>query len=67
MLQYSQLRYVILENNSSPEFSNGYIATPPQTPLWIITVSDLEPLDLAFSGMHYKQLIQNSKLKPDHN
>ena len=44
-------------NNGSPAFSNGYITTPPQTPLCIITVSDSQPLDLAVSGMHCKQLI----------
>ena len=54
-------------NNTSPEFSDGYTATPPQTPLWIITISDSEPRDHAVSGMHRKQLIRNSKLKPDHN
>ena len=54
-------------NNASPEFSDGYTATPSQTPLWIITISDSEPLDHAVSGMHCKQLIRNSKLKPDHN
>ena len=48
------------KNNGSPEFSDGYIATLPQTLLWITTVSDSEPLDLAVSGMHCKQFeIQN--------
>ena len=32
--------FLLSTNNGSPEFSNGYIVTPPQTPLWIITVSD---------------------------
>ena len=35
-------------NNGSPEFSNGYIAATPQTPLWIIIVSDSQPLTLLF-------------------
>ena len=29
--------FPLCSNNASPEFSDSYIATPPQTPLWIIT------------------------------